>query len=102
MKLTSNKKFEVKDTDVIFTLRNPTNEEINKYYASKLDISGKTVKDNSVQARCELFDLLLTNIENLEDDNGIVTTDRKNAIPLKWKGEAIFKAFDESEIDLKN
>ncbi len=90
---------------VIFELRRPTDQEWNEYQAKRLDAGtgGRVLKDNSNEARIELFDKLLLSVENLEDDSGIITVDRKDSIPAGWKQDIIFvKVENEIRIDAKN
>lgn len=97
-------KVKVDGEDVVFVLRKPTNEELNGCLAKRYEVSkrGKDVKDASYLARVELFDQLLTGVENLEDDNGPITVGRKSEIPPNWKAEIVFKAFEDNEIEIKN
>lgn len=90
---------------IIFELRRPTDQEWNEFQAKRLDAGtgGRILKDNSNEARIDLFDKLLLSIENLEDDNGIITIDRKDAIPAAWKQDIVFvKIENEIRIDAKN
>lgn len=93
----------VGDEEVVFTLRKPTNQELNEYLASRYEVGRRNrLKDNSLQARCEFFDLLLESVENLEDAQGPVTVERKDAIPVTWKSDIVFRAYEDHEIDTKN
>ena len=96
---------ELSDGDAVFTLRKPTNEELNNFLAKRYEVSrkGKDVRDNSLQSRVELFDQLLVKVENLEDGNGQpITTADKAQIPANWKADIIFKSFEDNEITIKN
>lgn len=96
MKISKTKRFEIKGTDAAFVLRNPTDQEYNDYYAERFE------KNNIVRARAALFDELLVEVENLEDDDGVIGIEQKDRIPAKLKAEAVFIAFDRDEVDLKN
>ena len=69
-------------------LRMPTNEEINKFQQA-FDIN-------------EMFDRMALNIVDLEDEEGIITVDRKEAIPSIVKSMAIRKLLEVFKIDTKN
>lgn len=107
MKLTNKITVKLKagDETVTFELRRPTNQEINEFQAKRIDVDpqGRKLKDNSNEAREELFDKILVSVENLEDDNGSITVDRKDAIPGLWKQDIIYaKIENEVKIDAKN
>ena len=86
---------------VIFVLRRPTNQEVNEFQAKRFDI-----KKEDIKGRLELledyFDSLLVSVENLEDETGIVTVDRKDAIPANWKQDIVAKLELDAQIDIKN
>lgn len=86
---------------VIIVLRRPTNQEVNEFQAKRFDI-----KKEDIKGRLELledyFDSLLVSVENLEDETGIVTVDRKDAIPANWKQDIIAKIELDAQIDIKN
>ena len=86
---------------ITFILRRPTNQEINEFQAKRFDI-----KKEDIKGRLELledyFDSLLMSVENLEDETGIVTVDRKDAIPANWKQDIIAKLELDAQIDIKN
>jgi hypothetical protein len=91
--------------DVGLKLRRPTNQELNNFLASRYETSGKggRIRDNSLNARCELFDRLIVGVDNLEDSEGIsITPERVEIIPANWKADVVFKCFEDSEIDIKN
>ena len=92
------------DESVNFTLRRPTNKELNDFLAERYDIGRKgKMRDNSLSARTAFFDLLLTEVENLEDPDGkIITPERKDEIPANWKSSVVFQAFEDIEINEKN
>ena len=80
--------------DVNIYLRNPSNEEMNDFLSKRYDVSankkGGKVKDNSLLARANFFDNLVSKIENLEDAEGkAITAERKELIPSKWKNDII-------------
>lgn len=84
--------------DAFLTLREPTNEELNSYQADKYDVPDKATAKDAMQhaknVQAAFFDLLLTKVEDLEDSEGPVTLDRKDAIPQAWKSEIIFRRYD--------
>ena len=86
---------------VIFVLRRPTNQEVNEFQAKRFDI-----KKEDIKGRLELledyFDSLLVSVENLEDETGIVTVERKDAIPANWKQDIVAKLELDAQIDIKN
>ncbi len=88
--------------EVLFTFREPTNEELNDFLTSRFELKGKGPKDTSVAARCDFFDLLLVKVENLEDEQGEVTPERKDRIPSNWKQDMIMQLFEATEINVKN
>ena len=100
MKLKSNVKISVRaDGELVpLTLRQPTTKELNEFLASRYDVRGG-LTDNSINARCEFFDLLLTGVEDLEDDRGPITVDRKDQIPSNWKNQIIFQLFETVEVE---
>jgi hypothetical protein len=88
-----------------FTLRQPTNEELNKFLGARYTVGGrgKQVADHSTAARGDLFDVLVTKITGVEDGGGApVEVNRKALIPLTWKERVIFQAFEDVEVDVKN
>jgi hypothetical protein len=100
MKLKNNFKVcvRVEGEGVPLTLRRPTTQELNEFLASRYDVRGG-LTDNSINARCEFFDLLLTGVEDLEDDSGPITVDRKDEIPSNWKNQIIFQLFETVEVE---
>lgn len=89
--------------EVIFTLRQPSNEELNKFLESRYTVVGRKVLDRSLKARCEFFDKIIEKIENLEDENGVaITVENKEKIPASWKNDVIFKTFEDTEVNIKN
>lgn len=93
----------VGDEEVVFTLRQPTNKEINDFLGKRYQVKGRKMDDKSVDTRIELFDTLLTDVQNLEDADGLpVTVDRKELIPGTWKNSIIFQQLESVEVDLKN
>ena len=86
---------------VIFTLKRPTNQETNEFQAKRFDINKNDVKARLVLLE-DYFDSLLISVENLEDEIGIVTIDRKDAIPANWKQDIIAKLELDAQIDIKN
>jgi hypothetical protein len=90
--------------EVLFTFRQPTNKELNEFLGKRYELRGaKRLSDNSLNARTGFFDLLLTDIRNLEDDQGAaITPERAELIPATWKNDLIFKLFEDNEIEIKN
>lgn len=86
---------------VTIVLRRPTNQEINEFQANRFDINKNDVKARLVLLE-DYFDSLLISVENLEDEIGIVTIDRKDAIPANWKQDIIAKLELDAQIDIKN
>lgn len=84
---------------VTFTLKRHTNKEFNEFQAKRF--SANTVQERLEQLE-HFFDTLLIGVENLEDDNGTITVDRKDAIPANWKQDIIAKLELETKIDIKN
>ena len=98
-------KLKAGDETITFDLRRPTNQELNDFQAKRIEVDpqGRKLKDNSNEAREELFDKILLSVENLEDDIGIITVARKDAIPSLWKQDIIYtKIENEVRIDTKN
>ena len=94
-----------KDEEITFTLREPSNEELNTFLASRLEIGKRKdkVKDRTHEARCAFFDFLLVGVENLEDAEGVaITPQSKELIPANWKSAVIFERFETEEIEIKN
>jgi len=84
-------------------LREPTNEEWNKYDSSRFEFSkkGRLKRDNQPAGKCELFDALVVNISGIEDDRGEITPDDLDRVPARYKQRAIFLCFeDESTEDV--
>jgi hypothetical protein len=90
--------------DAFLILREPTNEELNAYQARKFNMPDQaTPEEASLHAKnitADFFDLLLTGIEDLEDAEGVITLDRKAAIPQAWKVEAVFRRWDRTPVSL--
>ncbi len=89
------------------TLREPTIEEMNNYHANRFNVPASNTKDQNIlcyqEAQVGLFDLLLTDVSGLEDDNDQpIGIDRKHLIPKVWKTQAVFMRFDNSPVNLKN
>lgn len=90
--------------DVLFAFRQPSNKELNEFLTKRYELKGsKRMSDNSLNARGQFFDLLLTGITNLEDGNGEpITPERSELVPATWKNDIIFKLFEDNEIEVKN
>lgn len=86
---------------VSFTLRNPSNEELNNFLEARWNTA--TGEDNAYKARCEFFDKILVNVKNLEDPAGhAITHERPDAIPSQWKAFSIVKLFEKDTVNIKN
>jgi hypothetical protein len=83
------------------TLREPSNKEWNEYSARKMEFGkrGRGVKDRSGEARCELFDRIVTAIDNIEDGLGPICPETKDRLPARYKERAIFLCFEDENID---
>jgi hypothetical protein len=94
----------VDEEDVVFTLRQPTNKELNQFLSDRYEIGKKNrMKDTSLDARIGFFDKLLIKVENLVDANNVaITPERKDEIPANWKGGVIFNLFEDQDISIKN
>jgi len=90
------------DESVDFYFRKPTNKELNDFLDSRYEMGRRgKMKDNSIQARVDFFDLILTRVENLAGEDGMpITPDRKDEIPSNWKAAAIYKAFEDLDVGL--
>ena len=103
-KLTKEHKVEYGATAVI-TMREPTNREWNTLNRDRVKVGrkGKVDTSKSLKARCELFDKVVTRIENLADDDGEITLETLERIPARLKETWIIDTF-ESDIgdDLDN
>lgn len=93
----------VGDEEVEFIFREPSNEEQNKFIAKRYEVKRNKMKDNSLAARVEFFDLLLTGVNNLVDDKEKpITPARKELIPNRWKDKLVFRLFEDDEVEVKN
>jgi site-specific recombinase XerC len=94
----------VGEENVTFTLRQPSNKELNDFLAERYEVGKRNrMKDNSTPARIEFFDKLLTGVENLVDANDqTITPAQADQIPANWKNDVIFRLFENNEIDVKN
>jgi len=102
MKFTKEISVQVED-DGLVVFREPTNEEWNDFAAERYPVGRHAkMKDNSSAARANLFDKLAVRFENLNDDAGPIGIDDKARIPMRFKAETIFNAFEQNEINLKN
>ena len=94
--------------DAYVILREPTNEEMNAYQAEKFNIPDKAGPADAMlhvkRMQGKFFDLLLVGFEDLEDDQGPLTPERKDVFPLHLKAEIVFRRFDRVPIvvDEKN
>jgi len=94
----------VGEEEVVFTLRQPTNKELNKFLADRYEVGKKNkMRDHSLDARIGFFDLLLIKIENLVgSDDKPITPDQKDLIPLTWKAGVVFQLFEDQDISVEN
>ena len=93
----------VGEEEVEFSLREPTNEEQNKFLGKRYKMKRNKMEDKSLDARVEFFDLLLTGVNNLEDADGKpITPERKDLIPNRWKDKVVFRLFEDDDIEIKN
>ncbi len=89
--------------EVVFTFREPTNGELNQFLSDRFSMRGKKTVDRSVNKRVELFDLLLTKVENLEGaDGNPITAENREKIPVTWKNAVILDTFENKEVTVKN
>ena len=111
MKIRRKVVIEVDDGDADSTigrvhLREPNAEEWNTFQAESVQISrGPTVEvtNNANEARVNLFDRLVEAFEDIEDEDGAITVERKDAFPARLKAEGILKAFETAtSINVKN
>lgn len=88
----------------VFHFRQPSNKELNDFLGARYSVGRRNrMNDNSLPARCEFFDRLLTGVDDLVDPDGQpITAERKDAIPVNWKGQIIFEKFESDEVDVKN
>lgn len=98
------KYIEIGDERVTFTFRRPTPKELNKFLSERYPTDRKKgMRDNSLQARVDFFDLLLTGIDNLSDAQGVIGADRKDAVLPTWKNQLIYDEFEDVRVvDEKN
>ena len=104
-KLTKERKVEVmvNGEPCFFTLRQPTNEEFNKFSGSRWKGGRRgSMEDCAVKVRCELFDKLLVKVEDLEDESGPIAVDGKDRIPVNIKSAVVFELFEVGEVSEKN
>lgn len=90
------------DEPAKFTARQPTNKEYNEYLADKSCMGSKSKKELQLhhdRARVNLFDKIITKIEDLEDETGPVTLERLDAVPLPAKVQFIAATIDDIEIE---
>jgi len=93
------------DNEGRIVLREPTNKEWNDYSANTFSVGKKRkVTDTSGQARCVLFDKIVSAIDHVEDSRGAVTLQDLDRIPARYKQRAVFLCFedDAQEVDEKN
>ena len=93
--------------DGVFILREPTRKEWNSYHADMSKVRGNQVKLRLSKAKCDLFDKLVTDIKNVEDDAGEITVDTLDRIPPRIKEDIIDEALrkraeGDEDLDEKN
>lgn len=94
--------------DATATLREPTTEEWNEYNKERFKIvrKKKVAENNEIKAKCNLFDKICLDIDNLYDENDQpVKVDRIHLIPAYEKQKMIFSTFEEDDVtedDAKN
>ena len=89
--------------DGLIVLREPTNKEWNEFINSQVIWDKRTKATFRInEAREELFDKLVIKIENIEDDDGLITLEGKHRIPSRIKTKIITEVFELEEIDVKN
>lgn len=82
-------------------LREPTNKEWNVYDGSRFEFTkkGRVKKGDQASAKCELFDQIVTGLENIEDDEGLIPLNGISRIPARYKQRAIFLCFEDESSD---
>lgn len=85
--------------DAVIIMREPTNKEWNTLNSGRVKLGRKGRPDTSggLKARCQLFDAVLTSIENLEDDDGKITMETIERIPARLKEQWIMETFENDE-----
>ena len=81
--------------EVEFKLRKPSLDEMQDFFSSKVVVTGQKVHDRSLIAQCDFFDLLITEIRDLVDEEGVpITAERKDVIPVGIKDAIITHLFE--------
>ncbi|GEM_PF-6311144 len=90
--------------DGLIELREPTNQEWNRFEAERYPIGrNQKLRNNATAARAALFDRLVLRIDNLEDGQGKLGLDTLDRIPERLKSDIVFKAFESVEqVEVKN
>ena len=91
--------------DAVAVLREPSTEEWNEYNRERFKVvrKRKIAENNEIKAKCNLFDKICEDIENLYDENDKeVKIDRIGLIPAYEKQKIIFTKFEEDFIDEDN
>ena len=81
----------------IAVLREPTNKEWNNFQAAQFRGKGAV---GMTTARAQLFDVIVTDIRNIEDKQGDITIEGKDRIPARIKAQCIVVGFEMSEVGL--
>lgn len=78
-------------------LREPTNPEWNAYDGSRFEFTktGKVRRGDQASAKCDLFDQIVTGLENIEDGAGTITLANLERIPARYKQRAVFLCFED-------
>lgn len=95
------------DGDASLFFRQPTNEELNNYFAKGLELQAqaKDKRANLVPLRVQMFDSLLVRVENLEDQHGnsLDHEGAKAAILEAHKSVIVVRLIEEGvSFDIKN
>ena len=92
------------DEKVTFTLRQPTNKELNDFLTDRYEVGKRNqMKDHSLPARLAFFNLLLIRVDNLVDDaDNPIGPEQKDLIPSTWKSAVIFQLFEDNDVAVKN
>ncbi|GBE37474.1 hypothetical protein BMS3Bbin08_00064 [bacterium BMS3Bbin08] len=82
----------------VIVLREPTNKEWNNFEAARFQLARGG--GSATTARAQLFDTIVTDIQDLGDETGPITLERKDVIPNRLKAQCIVVGFEMSEIEL--
>ena len=105
------KSMELVDTDRVarvgadgeVALRQPTPHEWNRFQEDLYPVRRNKVTNNASKARCDLFDRLVTRIDNIGDNAGPITLDSLERFPARLKAQIVFRMFEgDEEVEIKN